>query len=299
MEIRIPTGKGNGSSGSGGVTETNKLLRKLDKSVLATVDVMEIATQLFKGLLQLMQPLIKVFQVLVFLLLLPLLPLIMKMTEGVVGLIKILTSNMDRIKQLGEIFLKILSFPFKFQKFIFDALMSAVEVLSNALTWLWENALVPFGNAIISFFTTYIELWKAVFDGGIELWKSVFNWVVEVVKSGWDWVLNIGTTIMGWLKTGFNFVIEGLKAVANGLISLLNRVPGVNIPELAEGGIVTSPTLALIGEAGPEAVIPLGKGGMGTTININNPVVRNDSDIRRLADEVGRRLQLNANRGFS
>ena len=44
----------------------------------------------------------------------------------------------------------------------------------------------------------------------------------------------------------------------------------VGIPLMAEGGIVNSPTLAMIGEAGAEAVIPLDKmGGMGTTVNIN------------------------------
>lgn len=38
---------------------------------------------------------------------------------------------------------------------------------------------------------------------------------------------------------------------------------------LAEGGIVERPTVALIGEAGPEAVVPLSKSNqMGTTINI-------------------------------
>ena len=46
---------------------------------------------------------------------------------------------------------------------------------------------------------------------------------------------------------------------------------GVEVPAFAKGGIVTGPTLALIGEAGPEAVIPLrGKNsGMGATNNIN------------------------------
>jgi hypothetical protein len=44
---------------------------------------------------------------------------------------------------------------------------------------------------------------------------------------------------------------------------------GLNIPAMADGGIVTGPTLALIGEAGPEAVIPLDRaGGMGGN-NIN------------------------------
>lgn len=41
---------------------------------------------------------------------------------------------------------------------------------------------------------------------------------------------------------------------------------------MATGGIVTSPTMALIGEAGPEAVIPLDKMssmGGGVTINVN------------------------------
>jgi hypothetical protein len=49
-----------------------------------------------------------------------------------------------------------------------------------------------------------------------------------------------------------------------------------SIPMLAEGGIVTGgATLAMIGEKGPEAVIPLdrmgefGMGGGGTTVNIN------------------------------
>jgi hypothetical protein len=39
---------------------------------------------------------------------------------------------------------------------------------------------------------------------------------------------------------------------------------------MANGGVVTDPTVALIGEAGPEAVIPLSKMGQmgGTTYNI-------------------------------
>jgi hypothetical protein len=47
---------------------------------------------------------------------------------------------------------------------------------------------------------------------------------------------------------------------------------GLDYKAMATGGIVTSPTFALIGEAGPEAVIPLSKmGGMGggVTINVN------------------------------
>jgi hypothetical protein len=37
--------------------------------------------------------------------------------------------------------------------------------------------------------------------------------------------------------------------------------PGLQLPAFASGGVVTRPTVALIGEAGPEAVVPLGHTG--------------------------------------
>ena len=51
-----------------------------------------------------------------------------------------------------------------------------------------------------------------------------------------------------------------------------NPTAGITIPKMASGGIVNSPTLAMIGEAGPEAVIPLSRmgqmgGGMSITVN--------------------------------
>lgn len=63
-----------------------------------------------------------------------------------------------------------------------------------------------------------------------------------------------------------------------GLAPVDPSVPRVNpiggdMIALAKGGIVTSPTMALIGEAGPEAVIPLSRGGGfggGITITVNN-----------------------------
>jgi hypothetical protein len=61
--------------------------------------------------------------------------------------------------------------------------------------------------------------------------------------------------------------------------------PG-SIPGLADGGIVTGPTIALIGEAGPEAVIPLDRGmrtGSGTTINltVNAGMGTNGAEVGR------------------
>jgi phage-related minor tail protein len=43
----------------------------------------------------------------------------------------------------------------------------------------------------------------------------------------------------------------------------------MGLPRMAEGGIVSSPTLALIGEAGPEAVVPLDRMGTGGGVIVN------------------------------
>jgi hypothetical protein len=51
---------------------------------------------------------------------------------------------------------------------------------------------------------------------------------------------------------------------------MLGMTSGGNIPKMATGGIVNSPTIAMIGEAGPEAVVPLNRMGSmgGSTVNV-------------------------------
>lgn len=65
---------------------------------------------------------------------------------------------------------------------------------------------------------------------------------------------------------------EGVRAFTDGVDSrraqqiLSDRF---GIPMMGAGGIVSRPTLAMIGESGPEAVVPLGRGGVGNNITIN------------------------------
>jgi|GEM_PF-5002266 len=73
-----------------------------------------------------------------------------------------------------------------------------------------------------------------------------------------------------------------------------------DIPKMADGGIVSKPTIALIGEAGPEAVVPLSKKGMfgggggGTTVHIqiNEAILNSPSNmkdfVRVLKEELAR-----------
>lgn len=92
-------------------------------------------------------------------------------------------------------------------------------------------------NAVLGYFETLINGWIMVINGVIRAWNMVPGHK------------DIGT--LGHVKLG-----RVGQEQANG-----NRSA---IPMMAAGGIVTGPTLALVGEAGPEAVIPLDRlAGMG------------------------------------
>jgi hypothetical protein len=66
-------------------------------------------------------------------------------------------------------------------------------------------------------------------------------------------------------------------SIGGGSIDTGQLVPGIG--HLATGGIVTGPTLALIGEAGPEAVIPLNRGGLGPVVHIENATFSDQVDV--------------------
>lgn len=112
----------------------------------------------------------------------------------------------------------------------------------------------------------------------------------------WEGITGVFETLLGSIKELFNTYVRPAinsilewdpPVIPGGTIGeILGQSP---IPELAEGGIVTSPTLALIGEAGPEAVVPLDRGGgYGGTYNMtfNLSGMTDRTDKRRLAREV-------------
>jgi hypothetical protein len=140
----------------------------------------------------------------------------------------------------------------------------------------------------------FVDLVEEMAKLGASLGKSLVDALVEALGNLAKGGLNIGkdfaNAIIGFINTE---VIDKLNALLEFQIGLpfgkkfdINPPDLPGIPELAEGGIVTSPTLAMIGEGrGPEAVIPLSKlgsmgfgGGQNITVNVMsadpNEVVR-------------------------
>ena len=105
-------------------------------------------------------------------------------------------------------------------------------------------------NAIKTGVTSSLDFLTSYFTGVLNIYKGIFNAIAKL------WNNSIG-------KLSFSFPSWVPKFGGQGL-----SVP--NIPYLAEGGIVRSPTLAMIGERGPEAVVPLNKmGNMGGGVTVN------------------------------
>lgn len=75
-------------------------------------------------------------------------------------------------------------------------------------------------------------------------------------------------------------------------------IPGVSVPMLAQGGIAVKPTLALIGERGPEAVVPLGRMGTGT-VHVENLIINESANPQATARAVREELGKIARSGVS
>jgi hypothetical protein len=149
---------------------------------------------------------------------------------------------------------------------------AAITLVSVAM------ALNPFGLIAIAVagLVTGIVIAYTQFKTFAKVVRTVINGVIGYFET----VANAWVTVINTLIRGYN-LIPGLPDISLvGNVSLGRMRSGgpeteglsnSRITALATGGIVTAPQIALIGEAGPEAVIPLNRladFGMGGGINI-------------------------------
>ena len=126
---------------------------------------------------------------------------------------------------------------------------------------------------------------NAFYKAGITQGQAMVNGIIAAVQAA-------GFRIVGGV---IKLPKDLQKALNSGKLSKeqVNRINDLlaGVPALAEGGIVNKPTLALIGEAGPEAVVPLSKmnGSKGNTYNItvNAGIGTNGTQVgREIVDAI-------------
>lgn len=172
------------------------------------------------------------------------------------------------IKDLGDLVMEVINGALQiYNKFIHPIITWLLEKLSPVVSYFanlvvnnLKNLFTDISNTIkgvIGIIKGIVEFIVGVFTGD---WEKAWNGVKSIFKNTVDTFGNI-------FKYPINVIIDGINTFINGLnqIKIPDWVPAVGgkglnipkIPRLARGGIVDSPTYAMIGEAGKEAVMPL------------------------------------------
>lgn len=162
--------------------------------------------------------------------------LVILAVAGLIAGIVLLIKNWDKVKEVASnVWAGVVSTTSA-------AITNVKQVMGGISSWVSTTIISPISNAFSSF-------WASTKSG----FSSLFNGIKTMAKAP------------------FNFIIDMLNTIIKGLNSIKFDVPdwvpniggkslGVNlntIPKLATGGVVDQTTIAMIGEAGKEAVIPL------------------------------------------
>lgn len=192
----------------------------------------------------------------------------------------------------------------------FPALASIAETAFSAVSGVVQTAKTAFGELIDFVKNIFTGQWSAAWENVKTIFSTAFTSLSAVAKAPINGVIGL-----------VNSAISAMNGIS---VQIPEWVPGVGgqkfgvnlpqIPQLADGGIATSSTLANIGEGGePEAVIPLSKlpsllgtvgGGFGGGISVNFAPVINVSGgsgdayegVKRGLDEGRRQFEKNLQR---
>lgn len=158
--------------------------------------------------------------------------------------------------------------------------------------------LKPFFENVISIFNGFAKFLSGVFTGN---WQKAWEGIRDIAKGIINSILSyIQATINSWVDM-LNALINGAKKVAN-LIPGVNMnigeatIPKVNIPMLAEGGIVEQSGQAIVGEAGAE-LLTLPKGAKVEPLQNTQTLTKEDitSAFIEALETVGLQVTINPN----
>jgi len=163
------------------------------------------------------------------------------------------------------------------------------ENIKQATEEIWNIISTNLGNVWASIRDAAANTWAAIknhIEGPMEAAKStlqgIWDDIFGFLERTWEGIKRTAENIWNGIARTIKTIINSIIKAFNWMIKQLNKIrftipgwvppplggkswgfhlPTLALLPLAEGGIVTQPTAALIGERGPEAVIPLTRSG--------------------------------------
>jgi len=207
----------------------------------------------------------------------------------------IFTDTFNMIKAAVELYLGIVMLQvqfaldtirntFAFFKAVFSGDWGAAwNALKDQAVAIWSLLSGLFGLALDAFF--------AVMTSKLAMLRSIGSTIANAIADGFKGAWNaVADEINNAIPDRIGFDIPSIDVgpfhSPGGHVEL--DLPDNPIPRLAAGGLIMRPTLALLGERGPEAVIPLGRGGGGMGITITGPITVIANDPQDFIEQLRR-----------
>ena len=290
------------AGGSKGMDELNKNVKKLDKTMFLNIDVIEILSSLLGDVYKVLRPLFKLLSLILLLIFLPLMPIFKDLIKGLsklAGVIAKITKPggaEEFVEEKGK----------GVSAIIAGILIAAGAVILFALGG-WIVALLGVIAAIIIVFWEDIidwlqQLWENIgiavsllWQGIVQAWewiKGIPKWLWEnIIKPSWEFLKDVGSWIWNIISAPFRWLADKIRSIWDFFAGLFGRGGGRKEDDFiwrkGQGAVSINPNDTIVGFKGKAPNL----GGGSTVININNPIVRNTSDIKMLANEVSRVLQ--------
>ena len=222
---------------------------------------------------------------------------------------------------------------------IISTIVNAImTVISPIVNWINDNIIQPIANFFSGLWNGIVQGVSGFIQGVMNVISPITNWInsniiqpVSRFFSGlWNGIVQGVNGLAAGIKTVFSSIVAIIKAPINAVIGGINSifrtlngvtvpswVPGLGgahptfpmFPMLAKGGVVDSATMAIIGESGKEAVMPLenntgwitnlagqlaerGGAGSGNTVNISVNVETKGVDFEE-ADAINIAKKIN------
>ena len=171
---------------------------------------------------------------------------------------------------IGEYFKQL---PAGFKSFFIDPLVEGFKLLMEMIYNTFIKPVQEAFTATLDFINVnFVEPIQTAFNGLVESIKTIFSKVTDFItspfKAAFQTVRGIVNQILNGIGSAIGSVVDAINGVIKGANQALAAaklpqiplLPAPNIPRFAEGGVVSGPTLAMVGEGGePEYIVPQSK----------------------------------------